>query len=241
VTRADIAVETLIVEALRARFPHDAILAEENARDSSWRSTRRVWMIDPVDGTKDFAEGDPSWAIHVALTIAGHPALGVVHEPGHARTSWAIDHEGVRLAWSRHNAERPAEALHGVGAITPRWTMVTSKSHRSTRSDQVQALLGLDPADQLRTGSTGVKISLLARGEARIYAHPTGGTKLWDTCAPEAILHAAGGRLTDMCGAPLRYTGELGNDRGLLASARGVDHEALVAKLRPLTAVWFPE
>jgi 3'-phosphoadenosine 5'-phosphosulfate (PAPS) 3'-phosphatase len=239
VTRADVAVETAIVEVLRERFPADAILAEELARDSGWQTTRRVWLIDPVDGTRDFAEGDSSWAIHIALMIDGRPALGVVHEPGHRRTSWAIHHEDVRLAWCRAGSDA-AEALHGVGARHRKWAMVTSKSHRSTRSDELAELLGIDPSEQLRTGSTGVKIALLARGEAEIYAHPTAGTKLWDSCAPEVVLHAAGGRLTDMCGEPLRYTGPaLGNDRGLLATGRGVDHDALVERLRPLTREWF--
>ncbi len=244
VTRADIAVETLIVETLRARFPNDAILAEERARDASWRERERVWMIDPVDGTKDFAGGDPSWAIHIALTIAGRPALGVVHEPGHDRMSWAVDHQGFRHAWCRHDSEGAAEALHGLRetrTLVPRWRMVTSKSHRSNRSDEIAKLLGITPEQQLRTGSTGVKISLVAHGEAMLYAHPTAGTKLWDSCAPQVVLHAAGGRLTDMCGGALRYDGEgLGNDRGLLATARGVDHEGIVEQLRGLTDGWFP-
>jgi 3'-phosphoadenosine 5'-phosphosulfate (PAPS) 3'-phosphatase len=238
VTRADIAVETAIVESLRATFPNDAILAEELARDASWQHAHRVWMIDPVDGTADFAGGDSSWAIHVALTIDGQPALGIVHEPGRDRTSWAIDHKGQRQAWCREGAA--ATSLPGQGGSTPPWKMVTSKSHRSTRSDEISALLGISPQEQLRTGSTGVKIALIARGEAQMYAHPTLGTKLWDSCAPQVVLHASGGRLTDMLGAPLRYTGpELGNDRGLLATGPGVDHEALVERLRPLSEKWF--
>jgi 3'-phosphoadenosine 5'-phosphosulfate (PAPS) 3'-phosphatase len=241
VTQADLAVEAAIIETLRSKFPDDAILAEELGGDPSWQRASRVWMIDPVDGTKDFAEGDPSWAIHVALTIDGQPALGVVHEPGHGRTCWAIHLDGSRHAWCRRGSGRPPLALHGLGSeeVQP-WRMVTSKSHRSGRSDEIAKLLGISPEQQLRTGSTGVKIAMVSRGEAQMYAHPTVGTKLWDACAPQVILHAAGGRLTDMCGQPLRYTGpELGNDRGLLATARGVDHDALVEQLRPLTSQWF--
>jgi 3'-phosphoadenosine 5'-phosphosulfate (PAPS) 3'-phosphatase len=248
VTRADIAVETAIVAALREQFPDDAILAEERAQDPQWRTASRVWMIDPIDGTRDFAGGDRSWAIHVGLTLAGRPALGIVHEPGNQRTSWAVldgelGHAWTR-AWTRHDSDPAPQAL-GLGQaaerLPPRWTMVTSKSHRSGRSDELAELLGLGPEQQLRTGSTGVKLALVARGEAEMYAHPTAGTKLWDSCAPEVILHAAGGRLTDMLGQPLRYRGpEIGNDRGLLASGPGVDHDALVARLQPLTTVWFP-
>jgi 3'-phosphoadenosine 5'-phosphosulfate (PAPS) 3'-phosphatase len=201
-------------------------------------------MIDPIDGTRDFAGGDPSWAIHVGLTIHGRPALGVVHEPGNARTTWAVGDDQVAHAWYRDHSDRAAEAhglgrSHGLGG-PPRWAMVTSKNHRSGRSDELAELLGLSSEQQLRTGSTGVKIAMVARGEAETYAHPTAGTKLWDSCAPEAILHAAGGRLTDLLGQPLRYRGPgIGNDRGLLASGPGTDHDALVERLRPLAERWF--
>jgi 3'-phosphoadenosine 5'-phosphosulfate (PAPS) 3'-phosphatase len=241
VTRADLAVEKAIVETLREHFPNDAILAEESAARSNWREHERVWMIDPVDGTKDFAGGDPSWAIHVGLCIAGQPALGVVCEPGHKRVSWAINHQGTRRAWSRHDSEQ-AEALHGVGILSPIWRLVTSKSHRSERLDAIMARLGITPEQTLRTASTGVKIAMVARGEAEFYAHPTLGTKLWDSAAPEVVLHAAGGRLTDMRGEELDYAGpEVNNAYGLLASGRGVDHQQLVERLRPLVDEWFSD
>jgi 3'(2'), 5'-bisphosphate nucleotidase len=240
VTRADLAVESAIVAALRAEFPADAILAEESAGASNWREHGRVWMIDPVDGTKDFAGGDSSWAIHVGLVIDGQPALGIVHEPGRERMSWAVGHLDQRHAWCRHDTEGRVEALHGLGHADTQWRLVTSKSHRSERLDAIMQLLEITPAQTLRTGSTGVKISMVARGVAECYAHPTVGTKLWDSAAPQAILHAAGGRLTDMRGQPLVYTGPaLGNDLGLLATGPGVDHDALVDRLRPLVDKWF--
>ncbi|MCA9683564.1 MAG: hypothetical protein KC457_15290, partial [Myxococcales bacterium] len=114
VTRADLAVEAEIIRTLREAYPDDAILAEESARDQVWSQAERVWMIDPVDGTKDFAEGSSSWAIHIGLCIDGVPALGVVHEPGSDRTSWAIIHGDQRMAWTRTNGNA-ASALHGIG------------------------------------------------------------------------------------------------------------------------------
>lgn len=240
VTRADLAVESAIVAALRAAFPDDAILAEESAAASNWRQHQRVWMIDPVDGTKDFASGDTSWAIHVGLTIEGRPALGVVHEPGRNRMCWAVDHQDRRHAWCRRDGEAQVEALHGLGRGDQQWRLVTSKSHRSERLDALMQELDITPEQTLRTASTGVKISMVGRGVAEFYAHPTVGTKLWDAAAPQAILHASGGRLTDMRGQPLVYTGPaLGNDFGLLASGQGVDHDALVDRLRPLVDRWF--
>jgi 3'-phosphoadenosine 5'-phosphosulfate (PAPS) 3'-phosphatase len=240
VTRADLAVEKLLLEALSQHFPDDAILAEESAASSNWRARERVWMIDPIDGTKDFAEGDPGWAIHVALTIAGRPALGIVHEPARRRICWAIDHLDLHKAWCRSDGGNCAEALHGLGGLASEWRMVTSKSHRSERLDAIMQRLAITPEQTLRTPSTGVKLSMVARGIADLYAHPTLGTKLWDSAAPQVLLHAAGGTLTDMLGAPLVYDQPvLDNRRGLLASRRGVDHAALVEQLRPLAEQWF--
>jgi 3'-phosphoadenosine 5'-phosphosulfate (PAPS) 3'-phosphatase len=240
VTRADLAVEKLLLEALHEHFPDDAILAEESAGSSNWTSHERVWMIDPIDGTKDFAEGDPSWAIHVALTIDGRPALGIVHEPAHQRLCWGIDYLDLRKAWCRRNGENCVEALHGLGGVSPQCRLVTSKSHRSERLDAIMERLGITAEQTLRTASTGVKLAMIARGAAEIYAHPTLGTKLWDSAAPQVVLHASGGRLTDMLGKPLVYdTAVVDNRFGLLASHSGTDHDALVERLRPLVEQWF--
>jgi 3'(2'),5'-bisphosphate nucleotidase len=240
VTRADLAVEKALLEALHEHFPDDAILAEESAGSTNWTAHERVWMIDPIDGTKDFAEGDPSWAIHVALTIGGQPALGIVHEPAHGRMCWAIDHLDVRKAWCRRESGNFVEALHGLGRDEAQWRLVTSKSHRSERLDAIMERLGVTPAQTLRTASTGVKLAMVARGAADVYAHPTLGTKLWDSAAPQVVLHASGGRLTDMRGEPLVYdTAVVDNRFGLLASRSAAEHAALVERLRPLVAQWF--
>ena len=242
VTMADLAVEKAIVEALREHFPADAILAEESADEADWGASERMWMIDPVDGTKDFARGDKSWAIHIGLAIGGRPVLGVVHEPGHDRCNWAIDDGQDRLC--RYQAGRDS-TVHDVlvdgPPPTPSLRLVTSKSHRSERLDALMDRLGIGPEQTLRTASAGVKISMVARGDVGFYAHPTIGTKLWDSCAPQVILHAAGGRLTDMRGHALPYTGPgYKNDIGMLATGRGVDHDALVDSLHGLVSEWFP-
>ncbi|NVB42161.1 3'(2'),5'-bisphosphate nucleotidase CysQ [Pseudenhygromyxa sp. WMMC2535] len=240
VTAADLAVEARIIAGLRERFPDDAILAEESAVDSAWPTAERVWMIDPIDGTRDFAQGAACWAIHIGLCVRGVPALGVVHEPRAERTSWAIDHEDTQLAWTRVDGGPPL-ALHGIRERRqPRWGLVASRSHRSPRIDPIIAALGLRDDQVQRTGSCGVKLAMIARADARAYAHPTLGTKLWDSCAPHVILRAAGGRLTTMTGAPISYAGpDIAHTQGLLATAPGVDHDAVVAALRPLTREWY--
>jgi 3'-phosphoadenosine 5'-phosphosulfate (PAPS) 3'-phosphatase len=248
VTRADLAVEREILATLRERFPHDAILAEEEVaslttegmgRDDDWPVRARVWMIDPIDGTREFADGLPSWAIHIGLCIDQVPVLGVVHEPACQRTSWGVDFRGERSAWTRV-ADGAAQALHGLGPLAPRWQLVSSRSHRAAWIDPLAQALGIPEEQQFCCGSTGVKLGMVGRGEAAIYAHPSTGTKLWDSCAPQVLLACSGGRLTNMLGEPLGYGGPLlGNERGLLATARGTDHAAIVERLRPLTEKWF--
>lgn len=237
VTRADIEVDEMICEGLRKAFPGDAILAEESyARDPSSGAGRldkaRCWMIDPVDGTRGFALGESTWAVHIGLSVEGVPTLGVVHEPAEDRTSIGIFGVPRGGAWLRDEHGTTREI--SVAAVDPaRLRLVTSKSHRTPVADEIAAAVEAHGERDLRLGSTGVKIARVARGVADIYAHPSGGTKLWDSCAPQAILHAAGGRLTDFDGAPLRFLdAEISHRRGLLASPRAF-HAQLVERMGP--------
>ena len=110
--------------------------------------------------------------------------------------------------------------------------MVASKSHRSETIDRVRAELGI--SDELNVGSVGLKLGLIAEGLRDLYVNPAGHSKLWDACGPEAILAEAGGRLSDVTGAPLDYRGaELGNVRGLIAS-NGLLHDEVVRRLAAL-------
>jgi 3'(2'), 5'-bisphosphate nucleotidase len=109
--------------------------------------------------------------------------------------------------------------------------LVASKSHRSPDIDRVKERLGI--RDEENIGSVGVKLCLIAAGVHDLYVNPQAKTKAWDTCGPEAILVRAGGRLTDLLGAPIRYTDELAHRRGLVAS-NGRVHDEVVQRLAPL-------
>lgn len=239
VTRADTEIDAALVSEIRRRFPNDAVLAEESVEDSDRNSRDRCWMIDPIDGTKEFASRDPSWAIHIGLCIEGRPVLGVVAQPAAGRVSWGITEGENAGAWIEQDEGDPTPLRVSTRDID-HLRMVSSKSHSSPRTLRVLELLSIDDEDHLRTGSTGVKISLIAHDEADVYVHPTRGTKLWDSCAPEALLAAAGGRLTDVFGRPLRYTdANVENARGLLAS-HGTLHDEIVRRIAADAAQWFP-
>lgn len=238
VTRADTEINARIVDALRAAFPGDAVVGEESAADAAAASRAgRCWYVDPIDGTTEYARGESSWAIQIGLCIDGAPVLGVVHEAALGLVTWGVRHAGRAEAWFVLGDAAPAPLRLSTRDLAD-LRLVSSKSHASPKTLDVMARLGITPERNLRTGSVGVKINIIARGDAELYVHPHTGTKLWDTCAPNAVLLAAGGVVTDLWGRPLAYDPRrLGHESGLLAS-HGRHHDAIVAALRPLVESW---
>jgi len=229
VTQADREANELIVAALTFAFPGDGILSEELPDDGSRMSRERVWMVDPLDGTKDFIRGRDGFAVMIGLLDGERPALGVVYQPIGDKLYWATRGDGAFV----QSAGGAAERMHVSDVREPaQIRMVASKSHRSETIDRVRAELGI--SDELNVGSVGLKLGLIAEGLRDLYVNPAGHSKLWDACGPEAILVEAGGRLTDVTGAPLAYRGaELGNVRGLIAS-NGLLHDEVVRRLAAL-------
>ncbi len=229
VTQADREADALIGRGLRAAFPDDGLLTEETPDDGSRRTRERVWMVDPLDGTADFVRGRTGFAVMIGLCVAGRPVLGVVLQPtsgvlyrataGQGAVEVGPDGRVRRLQVS--SVDDPAEAR-----------LVASKSHRDEAIDRVRAALHIH--DELNVGSVGLKLGLIARGERDLYVNPASHASLWDTCGPEAILAEAGGRISDLDGAPLDYLGASPrHTRGLVAS-NGRLHGAVLEKLRPL-------
>lgn len=228
VTQADREINAFLVQRLRQAFPEDAVLAEESADVPEARvNRRRLWCVDPLDGTQEFTERvDGQWAIMVGLAVAGTAMLGVVYPPTRDTLYLGIVTEAA-WAWE-DDRWRPLSVSE---VQDPRAaTLAVSRSHRSQRVDQVVQALGI--RREIRHGSVGMKVVLLATREADLYVHPTPGTKEWDLCAPEAILKAAGGEMTDMLGRPLRYNKpDPRNPYGVIAS-NGYLHHAAGAAIR---------
>ncbi|MBI2893621.1 MAG: 3'(2'),5'-bisphosphate nucleotidase CysQ [Deltaproteobacteria bacterium] len=237
VTVADRESNQLIVDALGRAFPDDAILAEESpvgdfpgsSGAGGGSGADRRWCVDPLDGTKEFLAKNGEFAVMIGLAVQGRAVLGVVYQP-------AIDLllEGVVGvgAWITSRSDRrPASVSTTSDPASMR--LVVSRSHRSPLVDAAKAALRIS-AERI-SGSVGVKIALLARQEADLYIHPGRGVKLWDACAPEAILVAAGGKMTDTRGQLIRYdSADPALDRGLIAS-NAQAHEAIVAALAGAT------
>ena len=229
VTQADREASELIVRGLRAAFPNDGILSEEASDDGSRVGAERVWMIDPLDGTSDFVRGRDGFAVMVGLLVGDRPALGMVLQP----TSGVLYRASLGAGAERVGPDGQVSYLR-VSAVDDfaAVRLVASKSHRGESIDRVRAALGI--TDEFNIGSVGLKLGLIARGERDLYVNPESHSSLWDTLAPEAILVEAGGRLSDLGGAPLDYRAtNVKNRRGLVAS-NGLLHDAVTEKMRPL-------
>ena len=226
VTIADKRASEVIVDGLLARFPHDPVVSEEAPTVEGVLGSPRVWLVDPIDGTKDFIRGSDGFSVMIGLARMGKPQLGVVYQPALDRTFFATPDGGAHVLAG--DALQPLAVSTVASAGDAR--LVASASHRSPDIDRVKQTLGID--NEQNIGSIGVKLCLIALGVRDLYVNPQAKTKVWDTCGPEAILVRAGGRLTDLFGDPINY-GELRQPRGLVASNRHV-HDEVIAKLAPL-------
>ena len=170
-----------IMEALRENRPDDAILSEEEKDSAARLSAERVWIVDPLDGTREYGEGRADWAVHVALAIGGKPVVGAVALPGLGKVMLSEPQALPELAQKLRvlvSRTRPAkEALAVAEALD---------------------------AELVPMGSAGAKAMAVLRGEADIYLH-TGGQYEWDNCAPAAVALAAGLHATRADGTPLVY------------------------------------
>jgi 3'(2'), 5'-bisphosphate nucleotidase len=230
VTAADHAANELLVRELHRYFPEDGVLSEEFPDDLIRLGKDRVWMVDPMDGTKQFIEHIGEFAVMVGLAVEGEAKLGVVYHPSLDRMYYAAPGIGsfIQEKWSTRRLR--------VAAVSDptKMTVAMSRSHHSPTVDRICDKLGV--TERIRHGSVGLKFGLIAEGRAHLYIHLGGRTNQWDTCGPEAILREAGGVITDIQGEPLEYNGsEIHNLRGIVAS-NGVIHDRILETIAAVQA-----
>lgn len=173
-----------LIHALRQQRPDDGLLSEECKDTDERLSKERVWIIDPVDGTREYGEERSDWAVHVGLAVGGVAAVGAVALPG-------LD-GGTVLRSDQPQTLPPLEGR-------PR--MLVSRTRPAAEAVAVAEKIG---ADLVPMGSAGAKAMAVARGEAEIYLH-SGGQYEWDNCAPVAVAEAHGLFCSRIDGSPLRY------------------------------------
>jgi 3'(2'), 5'-bisphosphate nucleotidase len=225
-TYVDKASQELILEFLHARFPADALCAEESIPgfESVPKSGPRTWVVDPIDGTRGFAKKVGQFSVMIGLLAAGKPVVGVVVEPAQNRMTYARLGGGC---WS-HVGEGTAMACrvseHQAGNIV----LVQSWSKPGQISKPVAAL---KPRKAIETYSGGVKLAMVARGDADVYANTYETFFDWDICAGHILVTEAGGTVTDLAGKPIVYqAADFAQRAGLLAT-NGPSHAEMVRKL----------
>ena len=173
---------TFLMQALRAARPDDAVLSEEEKDDVRRCAVSRAWIVDPLDGTREYGEGRADWAVHVALAVDGVAVVGAVALPAHRLTLTSGSPPPLKSA---------GDPLR----------MLVSRSRPAREALAVADAMG---ATLVPMGSAGAKAMAVVRGEADIYLH-TGGQYEWDNCAPIAVAQAAGLHVSRVDGSPLVY------------------------------------
>lgn len=201
VTEADLAAHTIIVTSLKNTFPELPVLSEES--DDIEFSVRKhwdtFWMVDPLDGTKEFIKKNDEFTVNIALIHQGRPVLGVVHTPALGITYFGYEGVGAfKLEAEEKKAITANQGVHGS------WTVVGSRSHPNEETDEY--LSAFSKYELIPKGSS-LKLCMVAEGTADLYPK-LGPTCEWDTAAAHAVVNAAGGVVNDKYGRPLQYNKE---------------------------------
>ena len=229
VTEADRQASEIIVAGLKESFPDDGILSEELIDTSERLAAKRAWIIDPIDGTYGFVKREGDFAVQIGLAVEGETVLGVVYEPLAERLFWAVRGEG---AWLELPAKPPQRLAVSDKARFTEMIVAASRSHYNPRQERLRKFFRFKK--EIRRGSVGVKIGLLAMRECDVYINFSPRTKQWDTCAPQIILEEAGGAMTDLYGEKIRYnTRDVQNYNGIVSS-NGVAHVEMIERLKTL-------
>lgn len=228
VTQADREVNSYIIRIIRKTFPKDAILAEESENDLGRLGAERVWMVDPIDGTREFIARSGEFSTMIGLAVRGKPTVGALYQPTRGRLFFASLGGGAFL-----EEDGVTRQLHVADTAFSEFRLAVAKPWRGARVEMIRQALGV--ARVVPMGSGGLKLVMIAAGEADLYVNPSGRLAEWDTCAPEVLIHEAGGRISDLEGNPLSYNRgpEVCHKKGVLAS-HGRFHDDLLRAIDAL-------
>ncbi len=198
-TQADLASHCLIRDALQKLTPHVPLLSEESALldYASRAGWSEYWLVDPLDGTKEFIKRNGEFTVNIALVRDHEPVMGVVHVPDSGVTYWGMAGDGAMRA----ERDRPGSVISVRRPCADPAVIVGSRSHANPKLEQYLAPLG--HYDLVSMGSS-LKFCLVAEGKADFYPR-LGPTSEWDTAAAHAVVTAAGGQVVTFDGKPLRY------------------------------------
>jgi 3'(2'), 5'-bisphosphate nucleotidase len=196
VTEADLAVDNLLFAALSKRYPDIPIVTEERAATHASQRGNRFFLIDPIDGTKEFIRKTGEFTINIALIEDGEPIAGIVYAPATGRMF-----VGDRTSGAREIDEDGSSHEIAVRTCGPQPTAVASRSHMTP---ETESFISENKIGECVNAGSSLKFCLVAAGEADIYPR-FGPTMEWDTAAGHAVLAAAGGKVLTCDGSPLSY------------------------------------
>lgn len=227
-TIADRESQEKILAHLATAFPNDALCAEEQAPalQRSTAKSKRLWIVDPIDGTRGFAMKNGEFSVMIGLAVEGEVVVGVVLEPAKWRVTFAQKGGGC---WARTESHAAIPARVTETSTLNESTLVQSHSKTGQTSWPVKVIA---PRNVVETYSAGVKLAMVARGEVDMYVNTYANFSDWDICAGHLLVTEAGGQVTELSGSAIRYGTPGYSQQGGLVATNGVLHEAVVAALR---------
>ena len=238
VTSADLKVNETIIQAIEKKYKNVnwSILSEENAKSTPHNSNTNsdwLWVLDPLDGTKDFIQGTPNYAMHLSLNYKQKPYMGIVLIPAknelwisNGEKVWCEKKNGSRIETKRFKDKQLKEMV-----------LVTSKNHRNSILENLIQKINFEKV--IVMGSIGCKIASIIRGESDIYIALSlmgkSSPKDWDFAAPEAILRAAGGEITNIDNQDLVYGTTALEHPGIISASNSKEnHKRICSQVKEI-------
>ncbi len=233
VSAADMAVNELLISGLKDNltFKEWDILSEESAKEKTFQQDYYkkdwCWILDPLDGTKDFLQGSENYAVHIALVYKQKPKIGIVLIPEKNELWFGIIGIG---AWFEYRNGTKKYVSFSERLDISKLVLVSSKNHQQSILHNLVSTLQF--AETMKLGSVGCKVASILRGEADVYISLSGKTspKDWDMAAPHALIQAAGGMFTHADGTNLTYQKTNYSQSGCLIASHGKSHQKICQK-----------
>ena len=228
-TEADLAAEEYIRLALREQSPYP-ILSEETDDDLNRLDSDYVWIVDPLDGTRDFIKRTDDFSVLIGLCRQHEPILGVIYLPTKDVLYYAEQGQGANC--QLHN--RPPRAMRVSGQKSLKEiTLLLNQNNVSSKDLEIAKALGGEPS--WRFGSIGQKLAFVADGVGDVYVNSRPQVWEWDMCAADIIVREAGGQVTDLTGNPLRYNQAYGVYGSGVVASNGLLHGEVIREIGVLT------
>ena len=244
VSAADMAVNELLISGLETNLAYKEwdILSEESSKEKTFKGSHYkkdwCWIIDPLDGTKDFIQGSQNYAVHIALAYKEKPKIGIVLIPERDELWFGIIGSG---AWYENRNGDKKHISFSERLEISELIIVSSKNHKESKLQNLLSTICFAETKQI--GSVGCKVASILRGEADVYISLSGKTspKDWDMAAPHALIEAAGGKFSHADGTHLIYQKTNYSQSGCLIASHGKTHQKICQKAMDFFSQKEPE